>query len=310
VAIVSNPAHDRPPLVVTLSAVVAVGAVGIWLAVHLAVGHEPDLFAAKHRYTARFAQIGGVHPGSKVRYAGVDVGTVRSVSLDSTDPAVVHVVFTVRATTPIRADTRAAIPTLFTPSPLPYLSLAPGTRRSPLLPSGSEIAVDPSMSQQDALTSLSSMIGKADSLVEVIKPSDISQLVQRMARMTARTDSMLTLASGAAHRLEPRLGQTLQRVDSMMARTDRVLATLDSSRADLAAMPHEAVATLHDSQTLLHEVTTGLQEGSGLEEMLRNLSIASDHLARLSARLDRNPLSVITPARLPPKAAGPSVAGN
>jgi hypothetical protein len=96
----------------------------------------------------------------------------------------------------------------------------------------------------------------------------------------------------------------------MMARTDRVLATLDSSRADLAAMPHEAVATLHDSQTLLHEVTTGLQEGSGLEEMLRNLSIASDHLARLSARLDRNPLSVITPARLPPKAAGPSVAGN
>jgi hypothetical protein len=115
VAIVSNPAHDRPPLVVTLSAVVAVGAVGIWLAVHLAVGHEPDLFAAKHRYTARFAQIGGVHPGSKVRYAGVDVGTVRSVSLDSTDPAVVHVVFTVRATTPIRADTRAAIPTLFTP---------------------------------------------------------------------------------------------------------------------------------------------------------------------------------------------------
>jgi len=61
-------------------------------------------------YTIRFKEsVSGLLLGESVKYRGVDVGTVKTMALDATDPRIVEVGITLRKEAPIKTDTRAVL---------------------------------------------------------------------------------------------------------------------------------------------------------------------------------------------------------
>jgi hypothetical protein len=67
------------------------------------------------------------------------------------------------------------------------------------------------------------------------------------------------------------------------------------------------LTALQETRALLTDVRAGVSERGGLQAMMRDLTLASDNLARLSTRLERNPVSVLQRRRPDRKTVGPGV---
>jgi phospholipid/cholesterol/gamma-HCH transport system substrate-binding protein len=74
----------------------------IWL---VGTGHRDDVL-----YRIHFAEsVSGLAVGDPVKFRGVDVGTVKSINLDPTDPRLVQVDIRLRKEAPVKADTKATL---------------------------------------------------------------------------------------------------------------------------------------------------------------------------------------------------------
>src|SRR5262245_40961005 len=81
---------------------IAIGVFAVWLG---AAGRSDDVL-----YRIRFAEsVSGLALGDAVKYNGVDVGTVKALSLDTDDPRRVLVDVKLRKETPVKTDTRAML---------------------------------------------------------------------------------------------------------------------------------------------------------------------------------------------------------
>jgi phospholipid/cholesterol/gamma-HCH transport system substrate-binding protein len=257
-------------------------------------------------YLSTFKSVGGLQKGDEVRYGGIPVGRTRSVRIDPADPSRLIVVFRVRRDTPMRADMRASVVDLTSPVTR-YLNLRPGTRDAPALPPGHEVQSETGPTIDETLTNATILIARADTLLEAASPLMHGDFFARLDRMTVRLDQMTGVLARSSARWAPELERAAGRMDELLARSDRLLATIDSTRPDLRAASAEALAMLQDTRTLVGELRSGAAEGGGVSRLMRNLTITSDNLSRLAARLDRDPASLLRRQRPAPKPAGPSL---
>jgi phospholipid/cholesterol/gamma-HCH transport system substrate-binding protein len=264
-------------------------------------------------YRAAFADVSGLGEGADVRYAGMVVGRVRRVTIDPADPRRVLVTVRVREGTPVRASTRAAV-VAAGGRPVSYVNLRPGDPAAPALAAGARIASEQGPTIEDVLTRVTLLLDRADTLVAAAAPLADPRVFAGLARTVARVDTLVGAAARSADRWGPALeraaGRTdavLARTERLLARTDRVLAVLDSARPALARAPGEAVAVLEESRALLADVRAGVGGGGGVRELVRDLTAASENMARFTERLEREPLSVLRRRGNPPKPAGPAL---
>jgi phospholipid/cholesterol/gamma-HCH transport system substrate-binding protein len=81
---------------------VAVALFFVWLS---RPGNKDDVL-----YRIHFAEsVSGLSQGDPVKYLGVDVGTVRTMSIDTVDPNKVQVEVKLRKDTPVKTDTKATL---------------------------------------------------------------------------------------------------------------------------------------------------------------------------------------------------------
>jgi len=81
---------------------VAAALLFVWLA---GSGHRDDVL-----YRIRFTEsVSGLALGDSVKYHGVDVGTVKTMALDPSDPRAVWVDVKLRKDTPVKTDTKASL---------------------------------------------------------------------------------------------------------------------------------------------------------------------------------------------------------
>jgi phospholipid/cholesterol/gamma-HCH transport system substrate-binding protein len=81
---------------------VAAAFFSVWL---VSTGHRDDVI-----YRIHFAEsVSGLSPGDAVKFHGVDVGTVRSMTIDAQDPQKVQVDVRLRKETPVTTDTKASL---------------------------------------------------------------------------------------------------------------------------------------------------------------------------------------------------------
>ena len=74
----------------------------VWLT---GAGHRDDVL-----YRIHFAEsVSGLALGDPVKFRGVDVGTVKALSIDAVDPRLVQVDVKLRKETPVKTDTRASL---------------------------------------------------------------------------------------------------------------------------------------------------------------------------------------------------------
>ncbi|HEY0780444.1 MAG TPA: MlaD family protein [Gemmatirosa sp.] len=300
--------HAARPVLGGALALVALVLVG--LAVFYARTRYGWLFVRGPEYRAAFTDVGGLAEGAQVRYAGLGVGRVREVAIDPVDPRQVLVTFRVDDGTPVRASTRARIVSAG-PGPAAYVNLRPGAPDAPALTAGARVASEQGPTLEDVLTRATVLLDRSDTLLAAAAPLADGRVFAGLARTVARIDTLATAASRTADRWGPQLERAARRADDVLARTDRVVAALDSARPALARAPGELLSTLDESRTLLADLRAGVAEqGGSVRTLVRDLGTASDNLARLTTRLEQNPLSALQRHVNPPKPAGPPLVGR
>ncbi|MFL5577093.1 MAG: MlaD family protein [Gemmatimonadaceae bacterium] len=298
--------HDDPRLGIAAF----LGATILVLAALVAYARNPALFARGREYRAVFASVAGLNPGDEVRYGGLPVGSVTSIDLDSLDPTRLVVHFRVRHRAPVRVDTRASITQVGLLGE-PYLNLRPGSPTAAPLPVGGTLRTDENLSFQEAMTQLARFFEHSDTLFAGVQRFAATDPWGRLDRTLTRFDQLVANTSRNTERVVSRLDTASVRVSRVLEHTDQLIATLDSSvkaaGPAVGTTQREALATLRDTRALVADVRTALQQGGGVDQLMRNLSVATDNLARLSTRLERDPTSVLKRRVLPKKTAGPAL---
>ena len=287
----------------------------IVLAALLILARYPGIFRTGTQYKAVFKSVAGLNKGDEVRYGGLPVGSVTNMDIDPTDPTRIIVAFRVKKGTPIHTDTKASI-TQIGLLGAPYLHLDPGTRYASALPPGSLVPTVENPSFQDAMRRLSEFLDRTDTLLGGAERFARASPIERIDETLTRLDTLIAIATTGAQTSFGQIDRTFSRVDSatsklgpLLARSERLLAALDTATRtagpQLAATQREAVQSLHDVHTLLADLRDAFAQEGGVNQMVRNLSVASDNIARLSERLDRDPTSVLKQRAAPNKPAGP-----
>lgn len=285
------------------------------LAALLVLARYPGIFRTGTEYKAVFKSVAGLNKGDEVRYGGLPVGSVTRMDIDPQDPTRIIVAFRVRKNTPIRADTKASI-TQVGLLGAPYLHLDPGSRYAAAVPAGSTLPTVDNPSFQDAMRRLAEFFDRTDTLLRGAERFARASPIERIDQTLNRMDTLLAIATSGAQTSFSTIDRTFSRVDtasvrlaSLMDRSERLLAALDTATRtagpQLAATQREAVESLHEIHSLLADFRDALSQEGGVDQVVRNLSQASENIARLSERIERDPSSVLKQRSAPNKPAGP-----
>jgi hypothetical protein len=193
----------------------------------------------------------------------------------------------------------------------PYLDLEPGAYDAETLPPGSAVLSQESLSFQQAMTKLAFFLDRVDTLMTGVERLATTSPFERLDRTLAKMELLVGNASDGSERVFAQLDVASRELTQVLDRTERMIAVIDTTFAtagpELQTAQREAMATIRESRALIADVRDALQAGGGLDNMVRNIATASDNLARLSSRIERDPTSVLRSRAPPKKTAGPKI---
>jgi phospholipid/cholesterol/gamma-HCH transport system substrate-binding protein len=271
---------------------------------------RPVFLDRQREYQAAFRNVAGLNVGDEVRYGGVRVGSITALDIDSAPPSAIKVVFRVRRTTPVRADTRASITQLGLLGQ-PYLALEPDGGGGPTLAEGATIPSEDNLSVQDAMRRLAVSLNRADSVFAAVERLADANPLARLDTTLARADTLVRSATLGSERLLAHLDAASRQLGVLLARSERLVGSIDTTiagvRPGLASTQQEALETLRETRSLVAELRDAMGQGGGVVQLVRNLNSASENFAKLSARLERDPSSLLKQRKLAPKPSGPAL---
>jgi len=287
--------------------------VGIAMVAILALvlfARRPVFLDMQREYNTTFRDVAGLNVGDEVRYGGLRVGSVTGLEIDSAAPSRIVVAFRVRRSTPMRVTTRASITQLGLLGQ-PYLALDAGATDGQPLAEGGTIESDENLTVQVAMRRLALSLERADSVFAAVDRLARANPLARLDTTLARADTLVRGATAGSERLLARLDDASRQLGTLLARSERLVGTIDTAVAEarpgLSTAQREALETLRETRTLVMQLRAALDEGGGVSQLVRNLNSASENVARLSARLERDPSSVVMRRALPAKPSGPPI---
>lgn len=187
--------------------------------------------------------VSGLSRDNAVKYHGVVVGRVHSISLDPERAEEVRLLLQIDAGTPIRQDTVATLEAQGLTG-LAYINLTGGSADSPALQTRPG-------EQRPVIASRPSTWGRLDRAVE--------ELATRMISVSERFELLLS--------------------DENLSHIARSFAQLDQLSSALAARSSDVTGVVDDLSTTLHNVRDSSAELSGLITQLRNTADALERMA-------------------------------
>jgi len=285
------------------------GGTALVLVAIVAFARYPSLFHRGSEYRAAFKNVAGLNLGDEVRYGGLIVGSVTRLRLDPEDPTRIDVTFRVRPQTPLRVDTYATI-TQVGLLGQPYLNLEAGLPTAAVLPPRSRVPTRDNLTFQDAMSRLAVFLDRADTLLHGVERIAASSPWDRIDRTLSRVDALLTNAAAGSGRVIDNLDQATLQLARMLDRTEGLIGSLDTAFRDaspgLRQAQREALAAMRDLRALIGDMRDATGDGDRLGRIVDNLSAASEDLARLADRLEKEPTSVLSRRQPPKKTAGPA----
>lgn len=296
--------------VIILSA--ALIAAGLWLSADLS-GRE------YHRYTVFSSEsVTGLSPSATVRYRGVNVGHVRSISLDPDRPDRVRITVDIADDTPLRADTRARLNSQGLTG-VAHLELTGGSPDAPppeqpdgepypVLESTPSLMVQLEAALQEGLGSLERISNQVEKLLDDGNLEQLTATLSHLERMsrgladsTGQIDRMMERAEGMmedgsrlSRELSAEIPQALRQFNETLAEVE------DTARVIARAGEDIGDATRAGSTSLQDITSTTLPQ---LAALLRELEGLADGMGTLTEELSENP-SILLYGR-PPRPLGP-----
>lgn len=254
-------------------------AVLLWLASGGAWQKKYDVYLA-----VEDESVAGLNLDAPVKYNGVDVGKVQTITLDKTNPQRVNLLFAIEHGTPVKEDTIAVLKTQGLTG-IAYVELSGGSAASPTLVAKNgtkypQIQTKPSLAArlENILTSvLAKLDSTSSSINAILSPenqaafrsalADIAVVTRTVAARKDSIDSGLadgatTLkntakASAKLGDMAERVGRAADSVDTMGTEVSKTSVsagkTMDVVGADVK---HFSMETLPELERLLGELST------------------------------------------------------
>jgi phospholipid/cholesterol/gamma-HCH transport system substrate-binding protein len=288
-----------------LIASAALFAVVLWLGLS---GREVNY----ESYVAYFTEsVSGLSQNAAVNYQGVNVGRVRSISIDPLDPARVRVELAISPDAPIKTDTVAVLSSVGITG-ITFVELTGGTRAAPRLTAADEDTLPEIKTGPSLLVRIDKAINSvsADLTMMAQETSEVAEQVQRVfdgANVTAMTetlDNMRRLTAALANRTDElnnsiaKISRISDDVAEVSAQGPDLVYQLGRSLEALWRMANDVGTTAEAAQHLVEDVQVGYNDATltlvpNLNRTLEELRAASESLKRLGERIERDPSAIL-----------------
>jgi phospholipid/cholesterol/gamma-HCH transport system substrate-binding protein len=295
-------------------------------------------------YKSYFNYVGGVDPGSQVRFGGMKVGSITAIRQAPEDPTKIEILFEVKGGVPVNADSVATLTSL---SPLgdKYLEISTGSnqarRLSPgaTIPSMGPVGLDDLARQvseliptvqstfQDMQKNIDQLSGNArtvlGNLQSMTSPQNQRNLslllanardlldressrIDTVLRSFERVSSQATSTLDQANHTFSEIETTARTANDTFATANRTIGDIrDPIKADLL----ELQRTMTEARRLIEDLNTVVSANRyNLDDTFENFRAASENLRELTASVRQRPWTLIrgkaAPDRAVPVAAG------
>lgn len=267
------------------------------------------LWAAKYssdrdwqEYQVVFTEpVTGLTEGSSVQYNGIAIGTVERLDLDQEDPRRVVARLKVKASTPVKVDTRAKL-SITGLTGVPFIQLTGGSPEAEWLAQASREDVPTIATEASALQNIADtanrLVARMDQVLSEENVERISNTLENIEAMTGsvaaqREDLRLLIVNArkSSELLQRTLGSTNQAVEDidreLVDKLPGLVAKLDSTLTRLDAAAGGADAILNENRTAIRSFANdGLSQ---LGPTLAELRGLVRDLRRISERMQGNP---------------------
>jgi phospholipid/cholesterol/gamma-HCH transport system substrate-binding protein len=271
----------------------------LWLASGGAFQKKYDLYLA-----IEDESVAGLNLNAPVKYNGVDVGKVKDIQLDTSNPERVNLLFAIERGTPIKEDTVAVLKTQGITG-IVYVELNGGAlNAAPLMAAAGSpypvIRTKPSLSArlENVLTSLLAKLDNTSSSINAFLSeenkaafksalADIAVVTHTIAARQEAIDASITHAAQT-------LDNTAQATAHMGAMVERIGRSADA----VEKMGNEVAKTSASATKVVDTVGAEVKRASAdtlpqLERLLGELSALSTSLRRLSEQTERDPRGLL-----------------
>ncbi|MFZ6873731.1 MlaD family protein [Undibacterium sp. Di27W] len=293
--------------------VLALGALLIAVVLWLSVG------LGKRQQTVSYQSVvnesvAGLNLDAPVKYQGVNVGKVRSISLDANNPQQVRLVFSIIAGTPIKTDTLAVLKTQGLTG-IAYVELSGGTPAAPLLQATAgqaypQIPTKPSLSArlENVLSAVLANLDRTAANVNAILNDENRAAFSKILQNTSSLMETLASQKAAMRVAINNAAITTANTAHASANIDPLFQRISKSADALATMANKAGAASDSTKKTADEIGGGMRQLSSdtlpeMQRLMTELSTLSASLTRLIEQTEHNPSSLIRGRQAPP--AGP-----
>jgi phospholipid/cholesterol/gamma-HCH transport system substrate-binding protein len=282
--------------------VLALGAVLIagilWLAVGAGNKKHYDLYMAVINES-----VAGLNVDAPVKYLGVDIGKVRTIQLNPSDPQEVQLIFAIKQGTMIKEDTEAVLKTQGLTG-IAYVELSGGAPSSrPLTAAPGQypiIRTKPSLSArlENVLTTVLANLDRTTANINALFDDQNRQEVKKILANTSLVLDTIASQKAEIKSLIANAAKTSEQAARAAVNIDPMLARISKSADALERMANETTLAATSTKKTAQEMGTGVRQFTGetlpeFERLLGELNVLSASLRHLSDQTDRNPSSLL-----------------
>jgi phospholipid/cholesterol/gamma-HCH transport system substrate-binding protein len=291
---------------VKLGIFVITGSVLLLIAAYL-IGNQQNMFSKTFTLTTVFENVGGLQIGNNVRYAGINAGTVREITMETDTSIRVHMRIDAALQPHIKKNALAMIGSDGLVGSM-ILNLVPGAGTAPPVADGDEVKSFSRISTQDMLNTLNVTNENAALLT-----ADLLEITRSLRRGSGIFGRLLTDSIMAEDFQESLhyLKSTAQQSGSAITRLNRIISDMDYEESAFAVLMdnpeagyrvRNILASLDSSAQDIRKITGRLDalsatvaEGKGSLGVVmqdsataRNIQLSLEHLESGLMKFDQN----------------------
>ncbi len=256
---------------------------------------------------ASFSESKGLAPGRSVSFRGVQIGTIRSVSLLPSDSVLIemnidkNIEITEGSTALIRsADLLGTMIIEIVKGDsdaiLPNNARIKGEIEGDAFGELSEMGMSIGGKAEVTVETMNSILGKVDSMMNAQMQRDLQAIASNLEKSTKLLNTMLLQNQGTLAAVLQNMKQITATIDSMSAENRdgvaRIVSNLDTTTASMDDLTRELSRTSAELAVLLERVNSGegtLGKMAADSSLYNNLDSLTHNLATLIKNLDENP---------------------
>jgi phospholipid/cholesterol/gamma-HCH transport system substrate-binding protein len=248
---------------VKLGIFVITGSALLLIAAYL-IGNEQKMFSKTFTLTTVFENVGGLQIGNNVRYAGINAGTVREITMETDTSIRVFMRIDAALQSHIKKNALAMIGSDGLVGSM-ILNLVPGSGTAPPVKDGDEVQSFSRISTQDMLNTLNVTNENAALLT-----ADLLEITQSLRRGSGILGRLLTdsVMAGNFQKSLHNLNITTQQSGSALTRLNQIISEMNYDESVWAVLMDNPEA------------------GNQVRAVLSSLDSSAQDIKRVTARLD------------------------